>query len=179
MFRFPYVSLDIETTGTDVNAAHILQLAAVYDDGSHIDSLSNFNVVIRWTEIRYANEYALNLNRGLLEKAYKKDGVISIGEAREQFGKWADSVQPKGRLTPAGKNAQGFDMPILRNAANDFNMRRFNRRSLDPGSMFAEDFDHVPSLDEINKLTGRGAVSHDALDDCMDVVYAIRYKWER
>lgn len=177
MFRFPYVSVDVETTGTDVNAAHVLQLAAVYDDGSHIDSLSNFNVVIRWPEIRYANEYALNLNRGLLERAYKKDDVISIEEARASFEHWLDIVQPTGRLTPAGKNAQGFDMPILGNVVNAFNMRRFNRRALDPGSMFAEDFDHVPNLDEINKLTGRSAVSHDALDDCLDVVHAIRYKW--
>lgn len=178
MFRFPYVSLDIETTGTDLNRSHVLQLAAVYDDGSHIDSLSNFNVVIRWPDIYYANEYALNLNRGLLARAYKKDRVISIEEAREQFDKWVDFVQPGGRITPAGKNLQGFDVPILVNTVNDFNLRRFNRRSLDPGSMFAEDFDHVPSLNEINKLTGRKAVSHDALDDCMDVVYAIRYKWE-
>jgi len=177
MFKFPYVSIDVETTGTDLLRSHVLQLAAVYDDGSHIGSLSNFNVVIRWPAIYYANEYALNLNKGLLERAYKKDRVVSIDEARESFGEWLYTVQPSGRFTPAGKNLQGFDVPILENPVNDFNLKRFNRRSLDPGSMFAEDFDHVPTLDEINKVTGRKAVSHDALDDCLDVVYAIRHKW--
>ena len=177
MFKFPYISIDVETTGIDVNRVHVLQLAGIYDDGSHIESLSTFDVVIRWPVIYHGEEFALNLNKGLLERAYKKDRVVSIEEARESFGKWLASVQPRGRFTPAGKNLQGFDMPILGNPVNDFNLRRFNRRSLDPGSMFAEDFDHVPTLDEINKVTGRQAVSHDALDDCMDVVYAIRHKW--
>ncbi len=177
MFKFPYVSIDVETTGTNIDKSHVLQLAAVYDDGSHVESLSTFDVVIRWTEIGYANEWALNFNRGLLERAYKKDRVVFIHEARESFDEWLYSVQPKGRFTPAGKNLQGFDMPILGNPVNGFYLERFNRRSLDPGSMFAEDFDHVPNLDEINKVTGRQAVSHDALDDCMDVVYAIRHKW--
>ena len=177
MFMFPYVSIDVETTGTDIDKCHVLQLAAVYDDGSHVESLSTFNVVIRWPVLYHGEEYALNLNKGLLERAYKKDRVIFIEEARESFDKWLYSVQPEGRLTPAGKNLQGFDMPILGNPVNAFYLKRFNRRSLDPGSMFAEDFDHVPSLGEINKVTGRKAVSHDALDDCMDVVYAIRHKW--
>ena len=52
MFKFPYISLDVEATGVDVNRVHVLQLAAVYDDGSHIDSLSSFNVVIRWPVIK-------------------------------------------------------------------------------------------------------------------------------
>ena len=126
----------------------------------------------------YGEEFALNLNKRLLERAFKKDRVISVQEARESFDEWLYSVQPEGRLTPAGKNLQGFDMPILANPVNAFYLKRFNRRSLDPGSMFAEDFDHVPSLGEINKVTGRKEVSHDALDDCLDVVYAIRYKWD-
>lgn len=44
MFKFPYVSIDVETTGTNIDKSHVLQLAAVYDDGSHVESLSTFNV---------------------------------------------------------------------------------------------------------------------------------------
>jgi oligoribonuclease (3'-5' exoribonuclease) len=177
MFKFPYVSIDVETTGLDVDKSHVLQLAAVYDDGSHVESLSTFNMVIRWPVIHHGEEFALNLNKVLLERAFKKDRVVSIEQARKSFGFWLDSVQFSGRFTPAGKNIQGFDVPILENPVNEFSLRRFNRRSLDPGSMFAEDFDHVPTLSEINKVTGRKPVTHDALDDCMDVVYAIRHKW--
>jgi len=176
-FRFPYVSIDIETTGLDRQKSHVLQLAAVYDNGKDLEDLPTFNRVIKWPVIAHAEEYAMNLNRELLVKAFKNQNVVSIEEARRDFEKWLDKIQPNGRFTAAGKNVQGFDMPILVNPVNDFNMRRFLHRALDPGSMFTEEFDHIPTLDEINTVTGRKAVSHDALDDCWDVVYAIRYKW--
>jgi len=32
------------------------------------------------------------------------------------------------------------------------------------------------SLSKINELTGRKEVSHNALDDAFDVVYAVRHK---
>jgi len=176
-FRFPYISLDIETTGLDRQKVHVLQLAAIYDNGKALKELPTFNRVIRWPVITHGEEYAMNLNKKLLERAFKKQDVISIEDARVEFDQWLFSVQPAGRFTAAGKNIQGFDMPILQNPVNDFNLRRFLHRALDPGSMFSEDFDHVPDLGEINKLTGRSAVSHDALDDAWDVVHAIRYKW--
>ena len=171
-FHFPYLSIDIETTGLDRQRVHVLQLAAVYDNGDPLKKLPTFNEVIKWPVINQAEEYAMNLNKKLLEQ-----DVISIEKARVEFEQWLFKIQPGGRLTAAGKNIQGFDMPILQNPVNDFNLRRFLHRALDPGSMFAEDFDHVPDLGEINRLVGRSAVSHDALDDAWDVVHAIRYKW--
>ena len=32
------------------------------------------------------------------------------------------------------------------------------------------------SLSKINELTGRNEVSHNAMDDALDVVYAVRHK---
>lgn len=175
MFRFPYVSIDIETTGLDRQRAHVLQLAAVYDNGKDLGDLPTFNQTILWPYITYGEPYALRLNQELL---FKTDEVASsILHAHTNFGFWLHQVQPDGKLTAAGKNVQGFDFPILQNPVNGFDLRRFLHRALDPGSMYADQFDHVPSLDEINKLTGRSAVSHDALEDAWDVVYAIRYKW--
>lgn len=175
--RFPYLALDIETTGLDRQRVHVLQLAAIYDNGLSPEKLPTFEVVIRWPVITYGEEYAMHLNRHLLERAFKKDRVVSIEEAREQFSKWLDFVQPSGKITLAGKNAAGFDVPILANPVNNFSTNKFIRRVLDPGSMYAEDFTHIPDQSEINKLIGREAVTHDALEDCWDVVYAIRNKW--
>jgi len=177
MFRFPYVSIDIETTGLDRQKVHVLQLAAVYDSGQDIEDLPTFDRVIKWPVISHSEEYAMNLNRGLIRRAYQNDRVVSIEQARLDFEKWLEKVQPSGRFTAAGKNIQGFDMPILVNPVNRFGMRRFLHRALDPGSMFTDEFDHIPTLDEINSVTGRKAVTHDALDDAWDVVHAIRYKW--
>jgi len=180
MFRFPYLSIDIETTGLDRQKVHVLQLAAVYDNGKDLDELPTFNKVIKWPVISHAEEYAMNLNKGLLERAFKKQNIVSINQCRDEFRKWLLEIEPakSSRFTPAGKNIQGFDIPILENPVNQFFFDRFLRRTLDPGSLYSDEFDHIPTLDEINKLTGRDAVSHDALDDAWDVVYAIRRKWD-
>ncbi len=177
MFRFPYVSLDIETTGTDLDRAHVLQLAAVYDNGDLLDNLPTFNVTIRWEELGYINEWAMKNNQWLLKRGWDKDDVVDIEIADVKLQEWLNTVQPEGRITLAGKNIGSFDLPILGNHVNDFNTRRFLHRVLDPGSMYSDEFDHVPNLSEINKLTGRSQVSHDALDDAWDVVFAIRRKW--
>ncbi len=178
MFRFPYLSIDIETTGLDRQKSHVLQLAAVYDNGKDLEELHTFNQVIKWPVISHAEEFAMNLNKKLLERAFKKQGIVSIDQCRTEFALWLDKVQPGGKLTAAGKNVQSFDVPILKNPVNQISMRRFLIRALDPGSMYTDEFNHIPTLDEINRLTGRDAVSHDALDDAWDVVYAIRRKWD-
>ncbi len=179
MFRFPYLSIDTETTGLDRQKSHVLQLAAVYDNGKALEDLPTFNRVIKWPVISHAEEYAMNLNKKLLDRAFKKQNIVSITQARKEFYDWLDKIAPKdSRFTPCGKNLQGFDIPILENPVNQFFFSKFLRRVLDPGTMYADEFDHIPTLDEINKLTGRTAVSHDALDDAWDVVYAVRRKWE-
>ena len=177
-FRFPYLSIDIETTGLDRQKVHVLQLAAVYDNGKDLEELPTFDRVIKWPVITHAEEYAMNLNKDLLERGFKKQNIVSINQCRDEFRKWLEKIEPgKSRFTPAGKNVQGFDIPILENPVNKFFFDRFLRRTLDPGSMYTADFDHIPTLDEINSVTGRSPVTHNALDDCWDVVYAIRHKW--
>ena len=177
-FKFPYLSLDIETTGLSRERSHVLQLAAIYDDGSPLEQLKTFDVVIKWPVITYGEEYAMHLNRHLLERAFNNEDVVSLEEAQTAFRDFLYVVQRQGKITIAGKNAGGFDIPILKNPTNNFDTSRFLYQALDPGSMFSEDFDHLPRLGELNALTGRPAVSHDALEDAWDVVHAIRYKWK-
>ena len=50
-FRFPYMSIDIETTGLDRQKVHVLQLSAVYDNGKDIGDLPTFDRVIKWPVI--------------------------------------------------------------------------------------------------------------------------------
>ncbi len=184
-FRFPYLALDLETTGLDRQQSHVLQLAAIYDDGGPLADMPVFNVIIKHHVITYGEAYAMDMNRNLLRAAFKaKDSglgklVSEIYDARAEFEEFLYKVQPEGKITVAGKNVGGFDVPILTNPKNDFEdaSKRFLHRTLDPGSMFTEEFDHIPNLDEINKLTGREPVTHDAVNDCLDVVFAIRYKW--
>ncbi len=184
-FRFPYLALDLETTGLDRQQSHVLQLAAIYDDGGPLAELPVFNVIIKHYVITYGEAYAMDINRNLLRAAFKAEDsglgklVSEIYDARAEFEEFLYKVQPEGKITVAGKNVGGFDVPILNNPKNAFTdaTRRFLHRTLDPGSMFTDEFDHIPNLDEINQLTGREPVTHDAVNDCLDVVFAVRYKW--
>ena len=178
MFKFPYLSIDIETSGLNTEKSHVLQLAAVYDNGGPIEELPTFNRVICWPVLTWAEITAVNMNKRLMEKAYNNEkGVLSVDAARFAWKHFLDSLALEGKFFAAGKNVASFDIPILKNHTNLFDMSRISHRVLDPGSMYSENFDHIPNLNEINKITGRKEVSHDALDDAMDVVYAIRYKW--
>lgn len=103
-FRFPYMALDLETTGLDRQQAHILQIAAIYDDGGPIEELIKFNVVVKNPTITYGEEYAMNMNRGLLETAFKADKV-GFGQpvrllpgVRADFDEFLAKVQPAGRI---------------------------------------------------------------------------------
>ena len=52
-FRFPYLALDLETTGLDRQQSHVLQLAAIYDDGRNLGDLPTFDVVIKYPTVPF------------------------------------------------------------------------------------------------------------------------------
>lgn len=86
------------------------------------------------------------------------------------------------KLTVAGKNASGFDIPFL--LSGDYGMSgfiRFDHRVLDVGSMFVEEEDeYIPGLRRCLERIGRQpSALHTALGDCMDVCYLVRKFFDR
>lgn len=89
----------------------------------------------------------------------------------------------------AGKNASAFDLPFIDNYFSHFRLntsevlfwpgifKLIRRRVIDVGSMYLTDFGFVPSLIQINERLGRQHVLHRAIDDALDVVFAIRNKY--
>lgn len=220
-----FLSLDTETTGLSTDRAHVLQVAAVWDDGGPLESLRRLNLIVDPGPLLYSEVQALVLNSRLLsiiaafrKRQVDKPGpwevrpgeltgevlrpydarkrgapapgvhdlpvdhsnnavVVPIEHARRIFQAWVrDITNASGlrRVTIAGKNAAGFDIPILK--ANGFDVSMFSHKVLDPGSLYFPDYGYPPSLTEINMKLGRRAVTHDALDDAFDVVAAIRAK---
>ena len=101
--------------------------------------------------------------------------AFSRDTAIVEWNDWITNLTNEfGKLSVAGKNVAGFDLPILK--MNGFDTSQFNHRCIDPGSLYFTEFGYVPNLGQINELTGRHAVMHDALVDAMDVVVAIRHK---
>lgn len=185
-----YVSVDIETTGIADNA-HILQISAVYDDlKTPIDQLKTFDVVIKYDVMTHCEPYAMGMNAELLKKMMKKDFVTyDTYNASQMFLRFLDSVQEvdeKGRkkeIIFAGKNVASFDIPKITNFLPDrvgfrdhFTNDLAHYKTLDVGSLYYDVFKDNVSLSKINELTNRPAVSHNALDDAFDVVYAVRHK---
>lgn len=188
----PYISIDIETTGID-DRCEILQISGVVDTGEAVEVLKTFDLPIRHKVIEYAETYAMGMNAELLKKmmdkefvTYKPSDAIAIlltvmnGAAITNM----DESRPAPKVIFAGKNVAGFDIPKIKRFISKYgtyqNQLDFDKlchyKTIDVGSLYFDTFQDNVSLSKINKLTGRNAVSHNALDDAWDVVYAIRHK---
>jgi len=191
----PYLSIDIETTGISDNA-QILQISAVFDDlKSPLGSLKTIDLPIKYDVLNNAEPYAIGMNAELFKKMMDKNFkvftpsqagfelVTFIRDCRASLPlDWTGHDTQK--LVFAGKNVASFDIPKLKTFLSGITresyISSFNRdvhyKTLDVGSLFFDTFGENVSLSEINKLTGRAAVTHNALDDAFDVVHAIRHK---
>lgn len=201
MYR-PYISLDIETTGVGPEV-DILQIAMVFDEpGKPIEELTTFDLLLNHKTYKNAEPYALYLNANLIDilRQRKDPRMVYPKQAIErvilQMDIWAQAVLEydekhntgmKGKHIIAGKNAAGFDKPKLSYAAEAYGNKslreelesKYIHRTLDPGSMYFNDFGYVPNMTQINNLLGRKEVSHNALDDAFDVVHSIRSFYNR
>jgi DNA polymerase III epsilon subunit-like protein len=183
----PYIAVDIETTGL-MEYDQILQIAMVYDDlKSPVESLETHSFLIDNSTEEFhgvLDAYAISMNAWIfkeLSRATKSNHLIyPIVQARQIFHdkilKWHN--QTKEALTFAGKNVANFDLPALRRwrFLTPLNNQYISHRVIDTGSLYFTDFGYIPSQNEINQKIGRKPASHDALDDALDVVCAIRTK---
>jgi hypothetical protein len=185
----PYIALDIETTGL-MEYDQVLQVAMIYDDGvTPIDGLERISFLVDNSNEVYHGQLdpvAISMNAWIFKeiayaaKAKSNHLILATEQARNVFHEFLRShYDPSGKsITFAGKNVKDFDIASLRRngfitSAND---GWISHRVIDIGSLYLQDFGYVPTQSEINRLTGRQPVSHDALDDATDVVCAIRSK---
>lgn len=190
----PYLSIDIETTGID-DRSEILQISGVIDDlSSAIGKLKTFDLPIKHESIEYSEPYALGMNADLFKKMMDKDFVTySPIEAIDALvdnmammqEAYKDEKGKKQKIIFSGKNVANFDLPKIRNFiikhdTNRVYLKNFDNmvhyKTLDVGSLYYDVFKDNVSLSKINELTGRKAVSHNALYDAFDVVFAVRHK---
>lgn len=187
----PYIALDIETTGLGT-WDQVLQVAMIYDDlQAPIPDLDKISFLVDNSEQVYhgpLDPIALSMNAWIFKeianaaKTKSNHLIFPTAAARDVFHDFLNShYDPAGKaITFAGKNVQEFDLASLKRNGfiNEANEEWISHRVIDIGSLYLLDFGYVPTQSEINKLTGRQPVSHDALDDAMDVVCAIRSKFK-
>lgn len=189
-----YISLDLETTGLDKDRHQIIQVAAVVDDLSKfapIEELPKFQAFVLWDRLEF-NPFALKMHvkSGLLDRYFAdttKAGIDQVILALTTFLEQHYPIAEKEKYNVGGKNVAGFDIPFLRavhkHAFPGLNnhvkllVDSFSHRVIDP-AVFFTDFvnDKAPAnLDLCKQRAGEvGTVSHDALDDALDVVKVVR-----
>jgi hypothetical protein len=194
-----YVSIDIETTGLDPETCQILQVGAVIEDTQNIlalDQLPRFNCIVEHQS--YAGSpYALWLNSNLLKilgdmESLKKDerldyrkshNILPVGTVATSFNMWlaahgfAQSDTGAITINVAGKNFASFDKNFLVKLPTWTSKIQMRQRIMDPAILFMN-WQQDGSLPNLNKCIERagltGEVSHDAVDDAIDVVRVIR-----
>lgn len=185
----PYIALDIETTGL-MEYDQVLQVAMIYDDlKTPIKDLEQISFLVDNQDEVFTGSLspvAISMNAWIFKeiaeaaKGHSKHLIFPTPIARNVFHDFLTShYDPAGKaITFAGKNVKDFDIASLRRNGfiNESNAGWISHRVIDIGSLYLTDFGYVPTQSEINKLTGRPPVSHDALDDATDVVCAIRQK---
>lgn len=200
----PYLALDIETTGLDTEKSNLLQIGWVIDDGvSPVSQLKRGSLFIQNDVITYGENYALGMNAWIFQELMKPQNerkypsrVPEVGiaemldaviETSELAQKWdiEQGLKPGKKVQLAGKNVASFDWPIIRNVLKRLPDESYkiicsegidlvDHRFIDCGAIFFEKFGRNPGFNAINKHIGWKDINHDALDDAINVVVAIR-----
>ena len=203
----PYISLDLETTGLDVEKSQILQIGMVFDDGiSDIEDLPKLNIIVNNPNITYSEPYAMAMNHHIFKKIFdhlqgKKTEVEVISNMREVHEDvwrfiWRsiaklEKIDPNvNKIQFCGKNVAQFDLHLLKNnilidkTKNTISQygddeetykALIDHRTIDIGGVFEPIFGFNAGLGKINKLIGIEPITHDALQDAIDVVKARRW----
>lgn len=186
-----YVSLDIETTGLDPRSDQILSVGIVVDDMiSSIKDLKKLYLLVSHSRVS-GNPFAMAMNAGLLKQISKKEisevfepdfNVSSRFVSQQVILKQIEQfVKAEGKFTLAGKNVGAFDLQFLKALSLGMECDLFHHRILDVGSIYYDPKIHgdtLPNLDQCKKMAGIvGDVTHNALDDAVDVVKCVRYKY--
>lgn len=197
-----YCSIDIETTGLDAETCQILQVGAVIEDTNNIlpiKDLPKFSCIVEHPEYT-GSAFAINMNSWIfgilaqLDIATKEQRSILRAEhhimppslVTKALYEWliANGITPTEgsrtgqiRITVAGKNFGTFDKKFLEKLPGWSAHIQVNQRILDPSVAFIDwkNDDVIPNLTKcMNRAGISGEVTHNAVQDAIDVINVIR-----
>lgn len=200
-----FVSVDIETTGLDVTAkdSMILSVGMIVDDLENplpYEELPKIHVMVDVTkEVIRGDIVAINMNAALLARIHKlsSDGFVlrdledtNCEEHLAPYQRAGDTLMMflrkhfnGERITFAGKNLAGFDIPFIKATwPLLFEMVPCSHSVLDPAILYMLPSDKkVPSLSLCKERAGFAdtEVAHDALADAWDVCRLLRHKFSK
>ena len=187
-----YVSIDIETTGLDPDMHDIIEFGAIFDDLD--DDNPEYKTFHCYFNPQQAggnfvgSPYALSMHADKFLKIASRgpdDMVINPWDLGNTFMHWIINVcgykheaNNKAKIIAAGKNFGSFDLQFLKLKTNLLQFIDIHYRMIDPCILYYQPGDTMlPSMDECLKRAGiEKKVTHNAVDDAMDIVRLIRHK---
>lgn len=194
-----FFAIDIETTGLDPDIHSITEFAAIYADIEGKEPIKSFYRWINpegfvWSQycLDLHGEWLRKINLRVKAKQFNIDPIIcdGHGDLLKDFRWWItndlelplyDKEKDKWiKYTAAGKNFGSFDLQFLKKIGLG---EMWRHRSLDPTPLYLKKDDEVlPDLTtckmrakEDGAAFERVEVSHNAIEDCLDVVDLIRF----
>lgn len=192
-----YVSLDLETSGSDPLRHQVLELAAVVEDtrrtaATPLAELPSFRRALRHAEI-CGTAGALALNARLLEELADKSKTDAPDICRPEevlpllrefllANGFKPDKKDRVSFTIAGKNVGVFDIPFLRQLPGWGTLVRAEPAVLDPAAFYLNwhKDSRLPSMLICQARAGDAAphVAHEALADALEVVRLLRPFYE-
>lgn len=174
-----YLSIDIETSGTNSATDQILEIAAVVETGDWsvpVAELPHFRTAVLHDPI-VGDAEAILMNARLIHEMCADPPPPNIRNALLQFRVFVEAHFPVGeRVTIAGKNYNSFDAKFLtRHEA--FPAAFFRHRVIDAGNLWFDPATDDKIPDTATCLARAGLpveVNHDALADARAVVELVR-----
>ncbi|MET4108506.1 hypothetical protein [Hymenobacter sp. UYP22] len=188
-----YISLDLETSGSNPLRHQILELAAVVEDTKQLRPLAElpaFRRVVRHPEL-VGTAGALALNAGLLQELACKEPNPELCAPTELLPQLRDFLLAQGfkadkkdcvAVTMAGKNIAVFDLGFLRELPGYGTLVRAEPAMLDPAAFYLNwrKDSRLPTMQICKARAGfeDDTVAHQALADALDVVQLLRPFYE-
>lgn len=188
-----YVSIDIETTGTNHDICNVIEFAAVADDlriQAPLNTLPVFQTYI--LQDHYIGEpFALALHANIFKKIanwQKEDiNICAPAELLPRFHTFLTTLAGYSagdviKINVAGKNFGNFDSKFLEKLPHYDLLVTFHHRILDPAMLYfdPEKDETLPGTEKCLKRAGMDTeIRHEALEDAMNVVRLLRKKYPK
>lgn len=181
-----FVSIDIETLGTDPDTCDAIEFGAVVDLGFGMEPelMPTFHAYLTTPTGLYRGQpYAMSMHSEILRRiAVREPGYRYLDQQAldEAFWNWCHLtglLQDAEKITIAGKNFGSFDLQFLRRIGFGTHTQ-YNHAFLDPGTSYTLDSDIKPA-DTAKCLERAGFdpnVPHTAVEDARNVIRLIRHK---
>lgn len=178
-----FVSIDIETLGLDPATCDVIEFGAVVGDvDTPLNKLSRFHCYL--TKAVYRGQpYAMAMHAKILKRVADREpgyDYVPSDCLGECFADWLEAEGMDEKIVVAGKNFQGFDLKFLELLPDFTSNVKFHHRQIDPATLYFDPFtmDVPPSLGECLELAGINTeVQHTAIEDALDVIRCLRFKW--